>query len=125
MAGKARVSAIAKELGQSSKDVIAKLQVLGEFVKSASSTIEAPVVRKLRDAFPPPEPAGGSNGKAGTKNTKSSKNTATVTSNSTGTLAATLSARNRISRRGRYPPSPTPPIADWSRHSSPASRRPR
>ncbi|MDQ6658943.1 MAG: translation initiation factor IF-2 N-terminal domain-containing protein, partial [Actinomycetota bacterium] len=48
MAGKARVSAIAKELGQSSKDVVSKLQELGEFVKSASSTIEAPVVRKLR-----------------------------------------------------------------------------
>ncbi|MBE7162681.1 MAG: translation initiation factor IF-2 N-terminal domain-containing protein, partial [Williamsia herbipolensis] len=61
MAGKARVSAIAKELGQSSKDVIAKLQELGEFVKSASSTIEAPVVRKLRDAYPaasaPAQPA--------------------------------------------------------------------
>ena len=32
MAGKVRVSAIAKELGQSSKDVIAKLNELGEFV---------------------------------------------------------------------------------------------
>ncbi|MBB2996151.1 translation initiation factor IF-2 [Paeniglutamicibacter cryotolerans] len=31
---------------------MAKLQELGEFVRSASSTIEAPVVRKLRDAFP-------------------------------------------------------------------------
>ncbi|MGI8417597.1 MAG: translation initiation factor IF-2 [Nakamurella sp.] len=65
MAGKARVSAIAKELGQSSKDVISKLQELGEFVKSASSTIEAPVVRKLRDAFPAPTvsaPNGASNG---------------------------------------------------------------
>ncbi|MDQ0691761.1 translation initiation factor IF-2 [Arthrobacter sp. W4I7] len=29
-----------------------KLQELGEFVRSASSTIEAPVVRKLRNAFP-------------------------------------------------------------------------
>ena len=52
MAGKVRVSAIAKELGQSSKEVTAKLNELGEFVRSASSTIEAPVVRKLRDAFP-------------------------------------------------------------------------
>lgn len=54
MAGKVRVSAIAKELGQTSKAVIAKLDELGEFVKSASSTIEAPVVRKLKAAFPPP-----------------------------------------------------------------------
>jgi len=50
VAGKARVSAIAKELGQSSRDVIAKLNELGEFVKSASSTIEAPVVGAMRGA---------------------------------------------------------------------------
>ncbi|MDQ6657873.1 MAG: translation initiation factor IF-2 [Actinomycetota bacterium] len=56
---------MAKELGQSSKDVVSKLQELGEFVKSASSTIEAPVVRKLREAFPAPTlsaPNGASDG---------------------------------------------------------------
>ena len=52
MAGKARVSALAKELGVTSKDVLAKLQEMGEYVKSASSTIEAPVERSLRAAFP-------------------------------------------------------------------------
>ncbi len=52
MAGKARVHELAKELGKSSKEIISKLNEFGEFVKSASSTIEAPVVRKLRDAFP-------------------------------------------------------------------------
>jgi len=67
VAGKARVSAIAKELGQSSKDVIAKLQELGEFVKSASSTIESPVVRKLRDAFPAPVKTESGNGAAKTE----------------------------------------------------------
>lgn len=49
---KARVHELAKELGITSKDAVAKLQELGEFVRSASSTIEAPVVKKLRDAFP-------------------------------------------------------------------------
>ncbi|MFB0835154.1 translation initiation factor IF-2 [Arthrobacter halodurans] len=49
---KVRVHELAKELGITSKDAVAKLQELGEFVRSASSTIEAPVVRKLRDAFP-------------------------------------------------------------------------
>ena len=49
---KVRVHELAKELGISSKDAVTKLQELGEFVRSASSTIEAPVVRKLRDAFP-------------------------------------------------------------------------
>ncbi len=49
---KARVYEVAKELGIDSKTALAKLQEMGEFVKSASSTIEAPVARKLRDAYP-------------------------------------------------------------------------
>ena len=52
MAGKARVHELAKELGVTSKDVLKKLADLGEYVKSASSTVEAPVARKLRDSFP-------------------------------------------------------------------------
>ena len=54
---KVRVHELAKELGVSSKEVLAKLQELGEFVKSASSTVEAPVVRKLREAMPAAAPA--------------------------------------------------------------------
>ncbi|MGS0684122.1 translation initiation factor IF-2 [Nakamurella sp. GG22] len=57
MAGKARVHELAKELGKTSKEIMAKLTDMGEFVKSPSSTIEAPVVRKLRDAFPASAPA--------------------------------------------------------------------
>ena len=49
---KVRVHELAKELGITSKDAVTKLQELGEFVRSASSTIEAPVVRKLRNAYP-------------------------------------------------------------------------
>ncbi|WP_255739413.1 translation initiation factor IF-2 N-terminal domain-containing protein, partial [Frankia sp. CiP3] len=52
MVGKARVHELAKELGVDSKTVLAKLKDLGEFVKSASSTVEAPVVRKLKESFP-------------------------------------------------------------------------
>ncbi|MEU0111382.1 translation initiation factor IF-2 [Streptomyces sp. NPDC006251] len=48
---KVRVYELAKEFGVESKVVMAKLQELGEFVRSASSTIEAPVVRKLTDAL--------------------------------------------------------------------------
>ncbi|MTH92145.1 MAG: hypothetical protein F2937_03885, partial [Actinobacteria bacterium] len=44
---KVRVHELAKQLGMESKEVLAKLQDMGEFVKSASSTVEAPVVRKL------------------------------------------------------------------------------
>lgn len=50
---KIRVHELAKELGITSKEALAKLQELGEFVRSASSTVEAPVVKKLQDAFPP------------------------------------------------------------------------
>ncbi|RJQ76099.1 translation initiation factor IF-2 [Amycolatopsis panacis] len=52
MPGKARVHELAKELGITSKEVLAKLKEQGEFVKSASSTVEAPVARRLRDAYP-------------------------------------------------------------------------
>ncbi|MEU4687906.1 translation initiation factor IF-2 [Actinoplanes sp. NPDC023714] len=51
MPGKARVHELAKELGVDSKTVLAKLKDMGEFVKSASSTVEAPVARRLRGAF--------------------------------------------------------------------------
>ncbi|MEU3148401.1 translation initiation factor IF-2 N-terminal domain-containing protein, partial [Streptomyces sp. NPDC006999] len=60
---KVRVYELAKEFGVESKVVMAKLQELGEFVRSASSTIEAPVVRKLTDAFQ----QGGGNGRSGAK----------------------------------------------------------
>ncbi|MEV7474863.1 translation initiation factor IF-2 [Pseudarthrobacter oxydans] len=53
---KVRVHELAKELGITSKDAVTKLQELGEFVRSASSTIEAPVVRKLRNAYPDAAP---------------------------------------------------------------------
>lgn len=48
---KARVYELAKEFGVDSKTVLSKLEAMGEFVKSASSTVEPPVARKLRSAF--------------------------------------------------------------------------
>ena len=70
MAGKARVHELAKELGVTSKEVLARLNEQGEFVKSASSTVEAPVARRLRESFgggkPAPEKAAG-NGAGGAK----------------------------------------------------------
>jgi translation initiation factor IF-2 len=56
--GKTRVSALAKELGLQSKVLIEWLNENGEYVKTASSTIEAPAVRKAKEAFPEaPAPA--------------------------------------------------------------------
>lgn len=48
MAGKLRVHELAKELGVTSKELLATLKDQGEFVKTASSTIEPPVVKKMR-----------------------------------------------------------------------------
>ncbi|MFG2297201.1 translation initiation factor IF-2 [Streptomyces sp. NPDC048603] len=62
---KVRVYELAKEFGVESKVVMAKLQELGEFVRSASSTIEAPVVRKLTDALQGPGGAGKTSAKPG------------------------------------------------------------
>ncbi len=53
---KVRVYELAKELGYDSKTVLATLQDMGEFVRSASSTIEPPVARRLKEALPPAEP---------------------------------------------------------------------
>ena len=49
---KVRVYELAKELGIESKVLVAKLQDMGEFVRSASSTIEAPVIKKVKEAYP-------------------------------------------------------------------------
>ena len=54
---KVRVHELAKQLGMESKEVLAKLQEMGEFVRSASSTVEPPVARKLVAMFPDAKPA--------------------------------------------------------------------
>ena len=57
---KVRVSELAKELGVDSKTLLAKLTSMGEYVKTASSSIESIVARQVRDAIkaeqPPPAP---------------------------------------------------------------------
>lgn len=55
---KVRVYELAKELGVDSMTLMRKLHEYGELVRSASSTIEPPIVRKLRAAYAeePPVP---------------------------------------------------------------------
>ncbi|MCW2812533.1 MAG: infB, partial [Friedmanniella sp.] len=68
---KVRVYELAKELGVESKTVLTMLKDMGEFVRSASSTVEAPVERRLKEKLaggdsstrkpargPVPQPAG-------------------------------------------------------------------
>ena len=44
-----RVHELAREFGVESKVVLSTLKDMGEYVKSASSTVEAPVVRRLTE----------------------------------------------------------------------------
>ena len=48
-----RVYELANELGYDSKAILAKIQEMGEFVRSASSTVPSPVVARLRAQLPP------------------------------------------------------------------------
>ncbi|ADU01808.1 translation initiation factor IF-2 N-terminal domain-containing protein [Mycolicibacterium gilvum] len=50
---KLRVHELAAELGWTSRQLLAELDDRGEFVKSAASTLEAPVVRAIRRDFAP------------------------------------------------------------------------
>ena len=51
MPGKLRVHELAKRLGVTSKELLATLKEQGEFVKTASSTVEPPVVRKMEALY--------------------------------------------------------------------------
>ena len=88
---KVRVYELAKELGLESKALLTKLQELGEFVKSASSTLEPPVVRRMRDLYPNATPAVESAAPAPTKKAaakKSTKKSTTSADKSDGTPSA-------------------------------------
>ena len=89
---KVRVHELAKQLGMESKEVLAKLQEMGEFVRSASSTVEAPVVRKLVALYPDAKPVSDAKPvkKAAAKKTAASKKTAEVNPELAAQLAAEL-----------------------------------
>ena len=109
MAGKARVHELAKELGVTSKEVLARLSEQGEFVKSASSTVEAPVARRLREAF------GG--GKA-----KQAGNGAVVKKSAAGAPAKATTARAAASAAAAPPAAPAaPPAAPVAPPAAPAA----
>jgi hypothetical protein len=51
MAGKVRVHELAKELGVTAKQLLLWAAEQGEFARSASSTLPAPVARRLRETY--------------------------------------------------------------------------
>lgn len=55
---KVRVYELAKEFGVESRVVMTRLQRMGEFIRSAASTVETSAVRKLREEFSVRKPPG-------------------------------------------------------------------
>jgi translation initiation factor IF-2 len=109
VAGKARVHELAKELGVTSKEVLARLSEQGEFVKSASSTVEAPVARRLREAF-----GGGKAAQAG--------NGAVVKKSAAGAPAKATTAKAAATAAAAPPAAPAaPPAAPVAPPAAPAA----
>ena len=130
---KVRVHELAKQLGMESKVVLAKLQEMGEFVRSASSTVEAPVVRKLIEMYPDAKPVSDAKPvkKAAAKKT-AAKKTAEVNPELAAELAAELGVdlaalkASRAESAAQAAPTPTP-TADAetpAAESKPATPRP-
>ena len=110
---KVRVYELAKELGLESKELLAKLQEVGEFVRSASSTVEAPVVRKLMDKFPeltPKEEAPKAK-KAPAKKTAAKKTAAKPMSVEDLPPELQEAAKKLVAEQPKPPVTPVPPVA--------------
>ncbi|NMN02277.1 translation initiation factor IF-2 [Bifidobacterium panos] len=102
---KPRVYEIAKEVGLDSKAVLEKLKEMGEFVKSASSTVEPPVARKLKAAL---APKGGQEAPAHKPAAKSAKPAAaTATAKSAAKPASEIAAPKPAAKPVAKPASAT------------------
>lgn len=97
---KKRVYELAKEFGVDSKTVLERLKGMGEFVKSASSTVEAPVVRRLQAALAAEGNQAGN--KSGSKPAKAAANPAATTASK---QAANQSANQSVKPSGAAKPS--------------------
>lgn len=97
---KKRVYELAKEFGVDSKTVLERLKGMGEFVKSASSTVEAPVVRRLQASFAAEGNQAGN--KSGSKPAKAAANPAATTASK---QAANQSANQSVKTSGAVKPS--------------------
>ena len=97
---KKRVYELAKEFGVDSKTVLERLKGMGEFVKSASSTVEAPVVRRLQAALAAEGNQAGN--KSGSKPAKAAANPAATTASK---QSANQSANQSVKPSGAAKPS--------------------
>lgn len=110
---KARVYELAKRFGVDSKTVLDKLKDMGEFVKSASSTVEAPVVRKLQAAFP------SADGTTGSKDSsKASSSSARPAAKRPAPSAKTPTPRTPAAHHGTPSPSAPTPRPKQTEHTN-------
>lgn len=108
---KVRVHELAKELGKTSKELIEALIESGEFVRSASSTLEPPVVRKMKEKFAAQASTDGNSGtSSANKSSKSGKKDKSTQSASKETgKDTTKKASEEISKeKAAKPASPKP-----------------
>ncbi|MGM7670199.1 translation initiation factor IF-2 [Microbacterium sp. A93] len=122
---KVRVHELAKELGISSKEALNKLQDMGEFVRSASSTIEPPVVKKLRSAYAdaapkaPAKPAAGKPASA-----PASARPSTPATAKPGAQPAAPAAEKPAAPAAEKPAAPVAPAASKAPTPGPATPAP-
>ncbi len=100
-----RVYDVAKELGIDTKVALAKLEELGEYVKSGSSTIAPPIAKKLRAAFPDAKPKEETKKVAKPKTAAKKTPDATEPEISTETLAADETPEPPKKKTSRLAPS--------------------
>lgn len=123
---KVRVHELAKELGVPSKELLARLSEMGEFVKSASSTLQAPVAAKLRQSYSaprptPPRPAPPRSGTVvGTPRPQAPLNVPPPRPPRPGTLVRTPRPQSPFS----VPPSPLPRQSGWRAGEVPLPQNP-
>lgn len=109
---KARVYELAKRFGVDSKTVLDKLKDMGEFVKSASSTVEAPVVRKLQAAFP------SADGTTGSKDSSKASSSARPAAKRPAPSAKTPTPRTPAAHHGTPSPSAPTPRPKQTEHTN-------
>ena len=111
---KVRVYELAKELGVESKTVLSLLKDMGEFVRSASSTVEAPVERRLKEKLasePPPAKKTASKAMAATPTTPVADGAAAVAASAPPVVEAPAKkSAEPVSRTAPTPATPSPTL---------------
>ncbi|MGH3368070.1 MAG: translation initiation factor IF-2, partial [Nocardioidaceae bacterium] len=124
---KVRVHELAKEFGVPSKMVLETLKDMGEFVKTASSTVEAPVVRRLNEQYGEKLREQGAQKKPAAKKSTAKKSTAKPAEPATTSEPVAETPPIEPAPSVTVPTSPSPevpsePAADGTEPVAPAAR---